>query len=94
MRNFYSTLATLPKRAIGGKMETKKRKLEDDGTNTGGEASGKVEVKHVRIIGRVETSGKSELHWTTGGVETLIHKREIAKSDIGQVHEVRSPSAE
>ena len=30
-----------------------------------------------------------ERHWTTGGVKTLSHIREIAKHDLGQVHEVR-----
>jgi hypothetical protein len=30
----------------------------------------------------------TDYDWTTGGVETLIHKRVIFKSDIGQVHEV------
>lgn len=48
-------------------------------------------LEHDLVGGVVETSERAELCWTTGGVETLVYKREIAKSDIGQVHGVPFP---
>ena len=39
-------------------------------------------------LGTMINEDTTDYDWTTGGVETLVHKRVIFKSDIGQVHEV------
>ena len=39
-------------------------------------------------LGTMTNEDTTDYDWTTGGVETLVQKRVIFKSDIGQVHEV------